>query len=941
MASIPVYTLDRDEVYEALGTTPQGLSREQLESLISLYGPNVLSEPPSPPPWRKWLTYTTHPMALILWGSGIAALFSHRPGLGPVIFLVILINAAFSYGREYRAGKAVASLHRWLPANSRVIRDGGEAMVPASEIVPGDVLILAEGDRIPADARVIEESGLRVNNAVLTGETLPARRLADASLKDGLSETERPNLVYAGTSVFSGTGRAVVYATGMLTQFGRIANLSQAVKEEPSQLQRQILHISRVLSLVGIGIGLIVFIIGQFDVGIAASEALIMAIGIIVAVVPEGLVPTVTLTLAMAVQRLAQHRILVKRLSAVETLGTTSLICTDKSGTLTQNQMTVRQIWAAGKQYTVFGIGYEPKGDIRVQAPSQQRNPAPGGDPDLSLFFRAALLCNNSRLNPPTGEHPQWTCLGDQTEAALLVLALKGGLTYAETLARCPRTHELPFDARRKRMSTIHRCDGLEIALVKGAPREVLQLCTHIQRGGQAVPLDDRTRREILATNDDYARRALRVLALAQRKLPSRRPYYTPENVESGLTFLGLAAMMDPPRPEVAKAMESFHSAGIRVAMITGDYGLTAESVARRIGMISGPKARILTGVELDAMEDAELLKVLDEEIIFSRMAPEHKLRLVRAFQDKGEVVAVIGDGVNDTPALRKADIGIAMGITGTDVARDAADVILLEDNFGAVVRAIEEGRAVYDNLRKFITYIFASNVPEVLPFILSAMFNIPLALTVTQILAIDLGTDLLPALALGTEKPEPDVMQRPPRKRDQPLVDRGLALRAFAWLGALEAIFCFAGFFWVYDNGKVLQDLAAQFGWQLSPILPLAFPRAQSLLLASTVFHAGVVASQVGNAFACRSEKSHLHQLGRFSNPFLNEAVGIELVLILLMVYVPGLARVFSHYPLPPLLWLGLGLYAPGIYYLDRLRKILASRIKNNKISQTLEALV
>ena len=922
MASLPIYALRQPEVFSSLETSPEGLSSEEAGQRASLYGENVLAEPPQKTGRQRWLSYIAHPMALLLWLAGFAALFSGHISLGLVIFLVVIVNASFSFWREYRAGRAVASLRNWLPAHARVLRNGCEVSIPAREIVPGDILVLAEGDNIPADSRVVDAYGLRVNNAVLTGDSLPARRQADASPREGLSEIEQPNLVFAGTSVYAGTGRAAVYATGMLTQFGRIANLTQAVKEPPSQMQQQMLRISRWLTLAALGIGLVVFAVGLCDVGIASSEALILAIGIIVAVVPEGLVPTVTLTLAIALQRLAQQKVLVKKPAMVETLGTISVICTDKSGTLTQNQMTVRQLWVAGQQFNVTGTGYDPSGDIDPQMVSGDDLPC---DPsDLNAFYRAALLCNNSRLTPPSADHPMWTSLGDQTEAALLVLAIKSGLQEKAVNRDYPRIHELPFDARRKRMSTIHRHDGQEIAFVKGAPREVLQLCSTMLKQGQAAPLDPQTRSQIIAINDQYARSALRVLALAQRTLPTRKGAYTPEDIEQNLTFLGLVGMMDPPRPEVAQAMQTFRSAGIRVVMITGDYGLTAESVARRTGMLTQPAARIITGADLDALSDTELQAQLGEEIIFARMAPEHKLRLVGAFQQRGEVVAVIGDGVNDTPALRKADVGIAMGITGTDVAREAADMVLVQDDFGAVVKAIEEGRAVFDNLRKFITYIFASNVPEVIPFILAALFKIPLALTVAQILAIDLGTDLLPALALGTENPEPDIMRRPPQRQHPSLLDDRLAWRAFVWLGGLETLFCYLGFFWVYHNGSIVHSLEHLLRMQLPQLLLPVLSQERTYLLATTVFHAGVVTAQIGNAFACRSEKSHGHQLGWLSNPLLLGSVTIEAVLIVMMVYLPPLARLFDHAPLPAYIWIGLAMYAPAIYILERLRKMV-----------------
>jgi magnesium-transporting ATPase (P-type) len=705
------------------------------------------------------------------------------------------------------------------------------------------------------------------------------------------------------------------------------------VPELPSRLQRELARTSRIISLVALGLAGVVLLVGIFDVGLPWFEAFLLALGILVAAIPEGLPATVTLSLAMAAQRLAQRGVLVKQLSIVETLGTVSVICTDKSGTLTQNQMTVREVWVSRQRLSLTGVGYDPKGNYL---------PDPSGsslESSLNALLIAAALCNNSRLNPPTPDRPYWTCLGDQTEAALRVAALKGGVSEDELEEVLPRIHELPFDARRKRMSTIHQSnqtfsawEGAEddsqwftsnpdVAFVKGAPREVLQLCTHILLDGAPQPLDGELRAEILAANDEYARNALRVLALARRELPPRSGAYTVEGIEHELTFLGLMAMMDPPRPEVAQAMQTFLQAGIRMVMITGDYGLTAESFARRVGMLGTPNPTILTGADLDAMNDVELQAFLDKEVIYARMAPEHKLRLVSAFQGSGEVVAVTGDGVNDAPALRKADVAVAMGIIGTDVAKEAADVILTNDNFGAIVNAIEEGRTVYSNLRKFITYIFSSNVPEILPFILTALLNIPLALRVIQILAIDFGTDLLPALALGAEKPEPNVMREPPRKRTQPLIDRRLLLRAFLWLGMIEASLCYFGFFYVYRSHGFMNFPYLSFldQWFVPSVLVDA---SYVNLLAVTVFHAGVVMAQVGNAFACRTEKERGRSLGWLSNRLLLLGVFVEIVIILALIYIPPLATAFEHVPLPPIYWFGLALYGPILYSLDWLRK-------------------
>ncbi|MCB9135537.1 MAG: cation-transporting P-type ATPase [Anaerolineales bacterium] len=921
----PLYALRPADVYPALVTSPLGLPRKEVTTRRDLYGDNRLSTPPLPSRGVKFLQHIFHPLSLVLWLAGTIALIVREPVLGGVMWLLILINATFTFWREARAEQAMLALHQLLPSYARVLRDGQEVQIPASEVVPGDILILAEGDNIPADARVVEEFGLRTNNAVLTGETMPAHKTADASLRDDLGELERPNLIFAGTSVIAGTGRAVVFSTGMLTQIGRIAHLTQTAKEEPTPLQLELKRLTRQIFIAALGISLIVFVVGVSDVGLAKREAFLLALGILVAAVPEGLPATITLTMALAGQRLAQRGVLVKQLSVVETLGTVSTLCTDKSGTLTQNQLTVREVWVSGERLRVSGVGYDPVGTFTSEGTFAQE--------DLRDLLTAATLCNNARLIPPNPTRPQWSSLGDQTEAALKVLAIKGGLDEAALTAEYPRIHELPFDARRKRMGTVHRrvsngktgplsaeLTGTEVVFVKGAPREVLQLCSRVLLNGQALPLDETIRNDILAANDDYAHHALRVLAVTRREIPTQGAR-SPERLECDLTLLGLVAMQDPPRPEVAEAVQTCREAGIRMVMVTGDYGLTAESFARRVGMLTTLNPRIVTGAEVEMMSETEFQTVLNEETIFARMAPDHKLRLVAAFQARGDVVAVTGDGVNDAPALRKADVGIVMGITGTDVAKEAADVILTNDNFASFVRAVEEGRAVYDNLRKFITYIFSSNVPEILPFMLTATLKIPLALTVKQILAIDLGTDMLPGLGLGSEKPEPDVMQHPPRPRGKPLVDRALLIRAFLWLGLIEALLCYTGFFLVRAWGD------AQGTFPL-PVVGVLTPQ-QVNFMAVTVFHAGVVLAQMGNAFACRTETNRGRRLGWFSNPSLWFGVGLELALILGMIYTPRVAREFDHFPLPWFFWGGLGLYPFILYTLDWGRKGLVRRIR------------
>jgi Ca2+-transporting ATPase len=930
MTSAPIYSLRESEVFAALETSPEGLASGEAESRRDLYGLNLLSEQERIPLGQRFFESISVLQALVMLTAAAAAIVLGNPLLSFFIFALVIANAFFTFFREYRAGQAIEKLRQILPVNAHVLRDGADVRIPASQVVPGDILVLEEGDHIPADARVVEDYGLRTNNATLTGESVPARKASEASFHTGISELEQPNLIFAGTSVASGTGRAVVYSTGMLTQFGRIAHLTQSIPEEPTPVKRELDRVTNILTIAAVGIGALIFATSLSNPAVDPRSYGLLVIGLVVAAVPEGLPATLTLSLARAAQRLAEKGVLVKKLSITETLGTVSVICTDKSGTLTQNQMTVREIWVGGQRLRVTGVGYEPKGEFE---------PAPAGqawEEDLYALLEAISSCNNSRLVRPTPDHPLWSSLGDQTEAALKVAALKADVNEGALTILYPRVHEIPFDARRKRMTTIHREFDTEVAFTKGAPREVLQLCSHVQLDNEVWPLDSAMRAEILAANDGYARNALRVLGVARRDLPFKSGPYTPENVERDMVFLGLAAMMDPPRPEVEAAVRTCRSAGIRIIMITGDYGLTAESLARRVGLLTTSNARIITGAEFEELSDQKVLNLLQGEVLCARMAPEHKLRLVSLLQASGEVVAVTGDGVNDAPALRKADVGVSMGIIGTDVSKEAADIILTDDNFGAIVAAIEEGRAVFDNIRKFISYIFSSNVAEIFPFFVSA-FNplIPVALRVRQILAIDLGTDILPAVALGTELPEGAIMSRRPRKRDERLLDNRLLLRAFLWLGMIEAVLCYIGFISVFvlsgHPGYIGLTLP---GWLegLSAGERIVFPtgRADLELLATTVYHAGVVMAQVGNVFACRSETKYASRLGLASHKYLWFGIIVEIVGILVMVYWPFAAGLMEHYPIPAPYWALLVTFPLILYGADWVNKRIIPRRKS-----------
>ena len=698
----------------AMDSSAAGLTSDQAAKLQAKYGKNLIQAAKKKSPVLAFLSNFTHLMAILLWAAGIIALVAGMPELCVAVWLVNLINGCFSFWQEHQADKATEALKKMLPSYVNVIRDGQQSQVLAEDLVPGDIMVLAEGDKISADGRVVRASDLQVDQSTLTGESNPVRKTADAVLETDLTAAETPNLVFAGTSVSEGNGRVVVTKIGMATEFGKIASLTQNMEDSESPLQRQLDRLTKQVTLFALCMGIVFFLLDVLFVHNGLASSFIFALGMVVAFIPEGLLPTVTLSLAMAVQRMSKRNALVKKLSSVEALGSTSVICTDKTGTLTQNEMTVNHLWTCEREYEVTGVGYAPKGDIEGDGEKWLA----ADNNELRLLVAGGALCSNARLVAPEEEGGRYTVLGDPTEACLLVSAQKAGLTLEDLEREMPRVRELPFESRRKRMTTIHQLKrpfegASRIAFVKGAPNEVVRLSEHVRCRGEVAPMSDEMRERIMAANDSYAANGLRVLALAYRPLradddsiPRSMSDYTPDNIECGLTFVGLLVMQDPPRPEVAAAVAECRRAGIRVVMITGDYGLTAVSIARKIGIVQGERPRVFSGVELEKTSDEELKEALKGEVVFARMAPEQKLRVVENLQQMGEIVAVTGDGVNDSPALKKADIGVAMGITGTDVAKEAADMILTDDNFASIVHAIEEGRAVYANIRKFMLYI-------------------------------------------------------------------------------------------------------------------------------------------------------------------------------------------------------------------------------------------
>ncbi len=912
-------------MYAALELRPEGLTQAEAAERLARYGPNRLREAQQRPLWIRFLSQFTHLMAMLLWVGGIVALIARLPQIAIAIWLVNLINGVFAFWQEFKAERATEALRQLLPSYATVLRGGEEQRVLAEELVPGDVILVTEGDRISADSRLVEEVELRVNQSTLSGESHPVQKMSDAVLRLDLSRSEMSDLLFAGTTVASGSGKGVVFATGMETEFGKIAHLTQSVGEALSPLQREMGRITRFVSILAVSIGVVFFILSVLVAQVSLAEGFIFALGMIVAFVPEGLLPTVTLSLAMGVQRMAERNALIKRLSAVETLGSTTVICTDKTGTLTQNEMTVRSLWLDGRRLEVTGVGYDPH-DGQILDAGKPAGASPGSD--LRRLLLAAALANNARLLPPSEGQPHWSVLGDPTEAALCVAAVKGGIDLDAEGRRLPRVRELPFESQRKRMSTIHHAGQGELLFVKGAPREMLELCERVLLGGREEPLTDALRAEINAANDEYARSGLRVLGIASRQLApgeSRTESGDPDTsaanlLEHNLTFLGLIAMMDPPRPEVAGAVERCYTAGIRIIMITGDYGLTAESIARRIGIVRGGRPLIITGAELGEMDDTALQQALQAEVLFARVAPEDKLRVVSALKDMGQVVAVTGDGVNDAPALKKADIGVAMGVTGTDVAKEAADMILTNDNFAAIVDAVEEGRAVFSNIRKFAMYVFNSNVAEAAPFVVFLFSGglIPLPLTVMQVLTIDLGTDMVPAIGLGAELPEAGVMNRPPRSQREPLLSRPILIRAFLWYGMIESLAALSAYFFVnWLNG-----------WPGAPLAPEGTP---VYMLATTATLAGVVAAQIGAVFNARTDRVSVFKLGLFSNRLILVGILVELILLALLSYVPFLHPIFNTAPLGWREWAFVLAWAPVMLGLDELRKAVLRRSGRN----------
>jgi potassium/sodium efflux P-type ATPase len=918
--------LSKEDIHLELGSGDNGISKISAQERLEVYGPNKLRAIRRTPLIVRFIYNFTNLLAILMWiGSGLS-FWAQMPEAGWACIVVIFVNAIFSFWQEFKAEKAIDALKKLIPSYARVIRGGDEIKVHTSNIVPGDIIVIEEGDSIPADARLIETQELRVNNSAFSGESKLSHKMSEG-FQDGkdLLWLEMPNLVFAGTSVAAGMGKAVVIATGMSTEIGKIAYLTQTVKEELSPLQKEVNRISKLIAVISVVMGFVFFFVGSAFTKMTLLASGMFAIGIILANVPQGLMPTLTLALAMAVQRMVKRHALIKKLSSVETLGCTNVICTDKTGTLTTNQMSVKKIWINDKIIEVTGSGYEPKGSFSFEGKTLSADAFKNDN--LDLLVRTGILCNTAKLIPPSEAQKYWSIIGDPTEGALLTLAQKADFDYEQERRSCPTQKRFPFESVRKRMSCINKIpDGSLRVFVKGAPREILELSTKIVLGKSVVDMTPSKKSEIIAQTDDFAKDGLRILGFACREFEDRDlPDASSQKVEKDLIFIGVTGMYDPPRPEVKDAVSVCRKAGIRVVMITGDYQITALSIAKQVGIVSSGDPEVITGTELTNLTDEQLKdKLTKKEVIFARVNPEHKLRVVNAFKELGNIVAVTGDGVNDAPALKRADIGIAMGLRGTDVAKEAAEMILIDDNFASIVAAIEEGRAIFENIKKFITYIFAHLVPEAIPYIFYVILKIPVPITVMQILAIDLGTEILPALALGIEKPEPGVMDVPPRPKKKGVIDKIVLFRGYVFLGLLEAAAVLTVYYFVLYQG----------GWrpgmQLEPN-DTTFSNPLHLKAITMVF-LGIVVMQIANVFACRSDRHSVFKLGFFSNKFIFLGIAFELLFAAAIIYIPFFQKVFQTTAIGWSDWAILFVFSVLIFFLEELRKkIFADRCSLN----------
>ncbi|NWF64415.1 MAG: cation-translocating P-type ATPase [Chloroflexi bacterium] len=921
------HALSANEVLKHLEVHEEGLTTAEAEARLSQYGPNQLREAPRPGFLALlWDQLNNFVVILLIVASIISALLGDYVEAAAIMAIVVL-NAVLGIIQEQRAEQALAALQKLAAPDAQVIRDGSRKSVPAYNLVPGDIVFLEAGNFIPADLRLLEAVNLRVEEASLTGESLPVQKNAATVLDKNVPLGDRKNTTFMGTVVNYGRGRGVVTSTGMNTQLGLIATMLQDVESEETPLQRRLDQLGRSLSIGSLILVLVVFIVALFNYtdvsGLFSdpinyfktfaeqiTEVFIIAISLAIAAVPEGLPAVVTISLALGMREMIQRHALIRKLSSVETLGSATVICSDKTGTLTQNEMTVTRIWADGQSVSVSGNGYTPKGEFHVDGKPVDIKQYPA---ILSTLWLGVL--NNDALIETTGEiesNQTYRIVGDPTEGSLLVAAAKAGAIPIHIKEAYPRENEVPFDSERKRMITIHDVNNpnpndpspftddkhknWDVIAVKGAPDIVLTLCSKYQ-GMDDKPRDltDDMRKQILAANYAMTKDALRVLGFAYRldkDVPNNIEQVKTEDLEKNLVFVGLMGMIDPPRTEVKPALKKARHAGIRTVMITGDFPNTARAIAESIGLLR-PGKGVMTGAELDKMDDAQLKNIIEDTDVFARVSPEHKMRIVDALQANDEVVAMTGDGVNDAPAIKRADIGVAMGITGTDVAKGAADMVLTDDNYASIVSAVEQGRIIYSNIRKFVFFLLSSNVAEIMIIFLATLAGLPAPLTAIQLLWLNLITDGAPALALAMEKGDPDIMDQKPRAKSEPIVNRsmgiGIIVQTIAQTGAVLTAFIM-GLAWHLETGASLPDGANLLSFVLSHDW-----RGVDVQTAETMAFVTLSMAELFRAYTVRSERASIFQIGIFSNKYMQYAVGISMTLLILVCAAPFLQPIFN----------------------------------------------
>jgi Ca2+-transporting ATPase len=854
------HTFSTSKVLAHLQAMPTGLTGTEAARRLLEHGPNELQAAHRVSPWVLLLEQFKNILILILLvAAGLSALLGH--GVEAIaITIIVLFAVGLGFVQEYRAERAIEALRQMAAPTATVLRDGEEVELPARDLVPGDLVLLRAGDKVPADGRLIEAVNLQIEEAALTGESVPVEKHTAPLANGELAVGDRKNMAYAGTAATYGRGRAVVVATGMHTEFGQIAQLLQTVETGKTPLQQNLDKVGHALARAALVVVLLIVALGLFR-GQPLLEMFIFGIALAVAVVPEALPAVVTISLAIGVQRMVKRNALIRRLPAVETLGSVSVIGSDKTGTLTKDEMTVRKIFVAGQMLEVSGAGYSPHGAFSLNGSTVEPSVP------LMLLLRAATLASDTRLAQSDG---RWEIKGDPTEGALVVVAAKAGLHKPDLDTQFPRVNEIPFTSETKRMTTLHTAPEGVVAYAKGAPEFILDSCMRQLTAAGEVALDAAGRETILARAQQMASEALRVLAVATKSNA------TLADAEGGMTFLGLVGMIDPPRPEAKAAIQQCEQAGIKPVMITGDHPLTAQAVARELGLLK--TGHVVTGAELEAMSDAEFEREVENIEVYARVSPAHKLRIVTTLQKKGHSVAMTGDGVNDAPALKKADIGIAMGITGTDVTKEAAAMTLTDDNFASIVAAVEEGRGVFSNIKKYLMYLLSSNIGEIVLMAGATLLGLPLPLTAVQILYVNLATDGLPALALAVDPPEADLMRRPPRNARTGIFTRPVII--LMTVGGLWSAAVNLGLFaWALNSGRGIKE-------------------------AMTMTFVSLVLIQFFKAYNFRSDRhSVLHR--PFANKWLNSAILWELLLLALIVYAPFLHRPFATFSLPLVDWL------------------------------------